>query len=76
MLERVLERMPTGDAEWKMISVEQKRNIPGFKSRLEWMWRPRDIKSLFKFSFTNSFFNQVGTICEGDLIIELEEVTF
>lgn len=68
--------MPAGDSVWRMCSVEQKRNIPGFKSRLEWTYRPRDIRSLFKFSFTTSFFNQIGTISEGDLIIELEEVTF
>lgn len=68
--------MPEGDDEWRMVSVEQKRNIPGFKSRIVWTSMPRDIRALFKFSFTNCFFNQMGTISEGDLIIELEELTF
>lgn len=76
MLEKVIERLPQGDDEWKMVSVEQKRNIPGFKSRIVWTSMPRDIRALFKFSFTNCFFNQMGTISEGDLIIELEELTF
>lgn len=31
---------------------------------------------MFKCSFADSYFNQAGLLVEGDLIVELEEVTF
>ena len=59
-----------------MLSFEEKRSIPGFKGRLEWRLRNREVSAVFKCSFAESYFNQAGLLGEGDLIVELEEVTF
>jgi hypothetical protein len=76
LLERVIERLPGSDAEWKMEPFEKKLFIAGLKCRMRWVWTPRDLFSVFKFSFTNSFFSHMGTITEGDLIVELESLNF
>ena len=75
-MERIIENLPPGESEWKMSPFEQKRIIPGFKSHLEWSWPPRDIYASSKFSFSNCFFNQVHTLQEGDLLVELQEINF
>jgi len=60
VLQRVIDRLPTGEYQWKMTPLEQKRNIPGLKSRLEWVSTKRNIHAAFKFSFTTNFFKPLS----------------
>ena len=71
LLERVLERLHLGDAEWKSTLFEQKRSIAGLKTHLSWHWAPRKLQVSLKLSFSSNFFNQLMQMHEGDLIIEL-----
>jgi hypothetical protein len=69
-VERVLERLNSeGEVHWLLTSFEEKRNIPGFKGRIEWQSPLKTLKVVIKISFATAYFRFINSLTEGDIII-------
>lgn len=63
-------------AEWRLNSFDEKRTIAGFKARIEWVWAAQDVRVTLKVSFASSYFRLSNHLTDGDIFVEVEELSF
>lgn len=59
-----------------MNSFDEKRTISGFKGRIEWHSKLKDMRVILKISFASSYFRLINHLNEGDIFVEIEELNF
>jgi hypothetical protein len=62
-------------AEWRLNSFDEKRTIAGFKARVEWVWPEQEVRVTLKVSFASSYFRLSNHLTEGDIFVEVEELS-
>lgn len=77
MVAKVVEGLGGSEgAEWRLNSFDEKRTIAGFKARIEWVWAAQDVRVTLKVSFASSYFRLSNHLSDGDIFVEVEELSF
>ena len=70
MVEKVVEGLNGSNGpQWRLNSFEEKRNIAGFKARVEWVWPEQEVRVTLKISFTSIYFRISNHIAEDDIFV-------